>query len=89
MWDDQLRSISVHKLKKFNIEALIEPVIWFYRPVVSLPSELWEKYAQVFSSVWIASCFKGATGSNQIITDASKVAFETAFVTYMLMLKPF
>lgn len=85
MWDDQLRSISVYKLKKFNIEALIEPVIWFYRPVVSLPSELWEKYAQVFSSVWIASCFKGATGSNQIITDASKVAF----VTYMLMLKPF
>lgn len=72
MWDDQLRSISMDKLKSFDIETLIEPVIWFYKPVVSLPSDMWQKYAKVFPSVWIASSFKGATGSNKIITDMSK-----------------
>ena len=31
-----------------------------------------DKYAAVFPAVWIASAFKGATGSDKYITDISK-----------------
>lgn len=33
---------------------------------------MWDKYAAVFPAVWIASAFKGATGSDKYITDISK-----------------
>jgi hexosaminidase len=34
--------------------------------------QVWDKYAEVFPAVWIASAFKGATGSDKYITDISK-----------------
>lgn len=30
-------------------------------------TDLWEKYSNVFPKIWIASAFKGATGSCQIL----------------------
>lgn len=72
MWDDQLRSISIDNLRNFTLKVPVEPVVWNYQPTVPLPSDLWKKYAKVFSNVWIASAFKGATGSDKIITDISK-----------------
>jgi len=34
--------------------------------------QVWDRYAAVFPAVWIASAFKGATGSDKYITDISK-----------------
>ena len=36
-----------------------------------VPAEVWDLYGKLFPAVWVASAFKGATGSAQIITNAS------------------
>ncbi|KAJ8913624.1 hypothetical protein NQ315_013446 [Exocentrus adspersus] len=72
MWDDQFRSISLKDLKNRKLNN-IEPVIWKYTKDVyeELGPSLWDNYNQVFTNVWIASAFKGATGSNQFVTDVT------------------
>lgn len=67
--------MSFEKLKKFSIGILVEPVVWSYGPVISLPSDMWQKYALVFRSVWVASSFKGATGPDQITTNICERQF--------------
>lgn len=69
-WDDQFRSMSIEELKQSHIAVFIEPVVWQYSKDVSeeLGPSLWNMYQQVFPKVWIASAFKGATGSNQYLT---------------------
>ena len=69
MWDDQFRSFPEHVLIQSQIGHLVEIVVWSYTPVLELRSDVWNKYLTVFNSVWVASSFKGATGSNQILTD--------------------
>jgi len=68
MWDDHFRSISEQVLLESQIGPLVELVVWNYTPVLELRSEVWNKYLNVFDSIWAASSFKGATGSNQILT---------------------
>jgi hexosaminidase len=40
---------------------LISSYVWF------IVAELWDKYSSVFDSVWVATAFKGATGSCQLL----------------------
>jgi hexosaminidase len=45
-------------------------MIWQYTTDIrNLPKTLWHKYGRVFGNVWIASSFKGATGSSQFRTN--------------------
>ncbi|KAJ8932793.1 hypothetical protein NQ314_014497 [Rhamnusium bicolor] len=64
MWDDQFRSINEEELKKGHVNINVEPIIWKYTKDVyeELGPTLWDGYSQVFSKVWAASAFKGATG---------------------------
>ncbi|KAJ9592969.1 hypothetical protein L9F63_015339 [Diploptera punctata] len=73
-WDDEFRDLSASELVEWGIPKLLEPVVWKYTPDVvnSIASEVWNKYAAVFPAVWIASAFKGATGSDKYITDISE-----------------
>ncbi|KAJ1526955.1 hypothetical protein ONE63_008502 [Megalurothrips usitatus] len=67
IWDDMLRSIPTDVLKNFNLGLYVEPMVWLYFSAENfqIPEGLWEKYSSTFSSVWVASAFKGATGSCQ------------------------
>lgn len=71
MWDDEFRKMSVDELLESRIGSLVEPVVWKYARDVraDLGPALWDTYAEVFPKLWIASAFKGATGSNQYVTD--------------------
>lgn len=70
-WDDEFRKISLQDLTDSGIGSLVEPVVWKYTPNIDtfLPDAMWDKYATVFKSVWIATAFKGATGPDKYITD--------------------
>lgn len=68
MWDDHFRSISEQVLLKSQIGSMVELVVWNYTPILELRSDVWNKYLNIFDSIWAASSFKGATGSNQILT---------------------
>jgi hypothetical protein len=46
-------------------------ILQWFKHSLCLPQIL-DKYAAVFPAVWIASAFKGATGSDKYITDISK-----------------
>lgn len=74
MWDDELRKMSQQELQASPLGKLVEPVVWKYTPSIDsfLPVDIWDKYATVFGSVWIASAFKGATGPDKITTDISE-----------------
>lgn len=69
MWDDMLRCIDEKTLYEYGIGNLVEPMVWHYHPAGSfnLPDDMWIKYSRVFPNIWIASAFKGATGSCQIL----------------------
>lgn len=72
MWDDELRTIPASNLKKFDIGAIVQPVIWWYQPEITFHSSIWKKYASIFSDIWVASSFKGATGPDQILSNISE-----------------
>ncbi|XP_046673115.1 hexosaminidase D-like [Homalodisca vitripennis] len=69
MWDDMLRNVDQSVLQEFKIGDLVEPMVWHYQPAqtFSLTKEMWHKYSQVFPRIWLASAFKGATGSCQLL----------------------
>ena len=54
-----------------NIAAHIEPVIWSYAKTVQkeITEQILNKYAQVFTNIWVGSAFKGASGSVQHLPD--------------------
>ncbi|GLV34793.1 uncharacterized protein CBL_09274 [Carabus blaptoides fortunei] len=69
MWDDMLRNIDITALQEYFIGNLVEPMVWHYnnKQTFSLGYTLWEKYSNIFSHIWGASAFKGASGSCQIV----------------------
>lgn len=73
IWDDWLRGISYDHLAASGVPGLVEPVVWFYLHDImkQVPSNVWDNYSKLFSHVWVASAFKGATGSAQILTNPS------------------
>lgn len=46
-------------------------MVWHYTKYVAdtITNDVWDKYAKVFKSVWIATAFKGATGARQFYTE--------------------
>lgn len=73
MWDDMFRKLfkdsPVSALKDSGIGQYVDPVVWYYRPVIELPDLMWQQYSRAFKSVWVAGAFKGASGPSQFITD--------------------
>uniref|UniRef100_A0AAU8KYZ5 beta-N-acetylhexosaminidase n=1 Tax=Sogatella furcifera TaxID=113103 RepID=A0AAU8KYZ5_SOGFU len=69
MWDDMLRPVDLETLKEFEIGSIVEPMVWHYQPMesFSITEDVWDKYERVFDTVWVASAFKGATGSCQVL----------------------
>ncbi|KAK9500753.1 hypothetical protein O3M35_001953 [Rhynocoris fuscipes] len=69
MWDDMLRTVPTEIIKEFTLGNLVDPMVWFYEPAqyFQIPPGLWEKYADCFGKLWIASAFKGATGPCQVL----------------------
>lgn len=69
IWDDMLRNVDVSILQEYYLDTLVEPMIWnYYRGVgFQLGGLLWEKYSSIWTHIWGASAFKGATGSSQLI----------------------
>uniref|UniRef100_T1J1S1 Ragulator complex protein LAMTOR2 homolog n=1 Tax=Strigamia maritima TaxID=126957 RepID=T1J1S1_STRMM len=69
-WDDMIRNIDQSQLRSHNLGSLIEPMVWCYLSSnFYLPDEMWTKYAAVFSNIWAASAFKGASGVAQCVPD--------------------
>ncbi|XP_067944529.1 hexosaminidase D-like [Watersipora subatra] len=73
MWDDMFRNAKTADIEKSRVNKLVTPVVWKYTPNVHtiLSDDIWLKYGKIFHNVWLASAFKGATGSDQILTDVS------------------
>ncbi|KAI4455856.1 hypothetical protein MML48_8g00004409 [Holotrichia oblita] len=69
IWDDMLRNIDESILQEYYLGNLIEPMVWHYNNVETfhLGGALWEKYSNVFTNIWGATAFKGATSSCQIL----------------------
>ncbi|CAL1532426.1 unnamed protein product [Lymnaea stagnalis] len=71
IWDDELRKISANTILEFKLPSLVEIMVWQYGVNVldKINITIWDKYSGLFESVWIASAFKGASGSRQFFTD--------------------
>lgn len=73
MWDDEFRDIEPEDIISRGLDKLVQPVVWKYTtdPMSTLTDQLWENYAQVWKSVWVATAFKGATAPDRFYTDIS------------------
>ncbi|ESN93970.1 hypothetical protein HELRODRAFT_121272, partial [Helobdella robusta] len=71
MWDDMFREVDVLILEAAGIGDLVQPMVWMYTPQLHFPEGMWERYMKVFSKLWVASAFKGASGVNQRATPIS------------------
>ncbi|CAJ0937914.1 unnamed protein product [Ranitomeya imitator] len=67
-----------------GVTKLVEPMIWDYTPNLDVENRvaLIEKYSQSgFQKIWLASAFKGATGTSQQLT-LSDITWKTTNVGY-------
>nr|KAG5714688.1 hypothetical protein BaRGS_000176 [Batillaria attramentaria] len=71
VWDDMFRLTDTPLLKESGLGELVEPMVWHYVPTFHLPTNLWEKLSAVFPHVWVASAFKGATGTRACATSVA------------------
>ncbi|KAG8175638.1 hypothetical protein JTE90_018600 [Oedothorax gibbosus] len=73
MWDDMFRMVPDETIKKSEIWKYVDLMAWQYSPNVEMriPPDAWTKYGKYFPGVWAASAYKGATGSNQYLTNMS------------------
>lgn len=73
MWDDMFRKIPEDEILSSGIYKHVEIMAWRYnKDIVSeLPPDVWSKYGNLFTGVWVASAFKGATGPSQYLTPIS------------------
>lgn len=73
IWDDIMRNIPYDMLASSHIRNVIEPVVWFYQHNIldRITPDVWDIYGKLFPGVWVASAFKGATGSAKMLTNAS------------------
>ncbi|XP_059155433.1 hexosaminidase D-like [Physella acuta] len=71
IWDDMIREVSSESIKKAELPSLVEIMVWNYGDNVfdRVNMTIWKKYASLFKNVWIASAFKGASGSRQFFAE--------------------
>lgn len=74
IWDDMLRSFKPNELKSSGLGDLVQPVVWIYTSSIKslVPDRIWYAYATTFSGIWVASAFKGASGSTAIVPKLAK-----------------
>lgn len=73
IWDDMLRIISVRRLNESGIGNLVEPMVWVYAEDIDrFAGNSWEKYADIFPTIWGAAAFKGAFGETLKIPPMSR-----------------
>lgn len=72
VWDDLLRNIDAKKLQQSQLGQYVQPMVLstMTNPAETLTSDLWSKYRTTFRFMWVASSFKGSTGSGRVMTDA-------------------
>lgn len=68
MWDDEFRNLEERVILRYGIGDLVEIVVWNYNPDVAnhLRPNIWQKYSNIFKSVWVGSAFKGANKPNSV-----------------------
>ena len=80
IWDDHFRTLQEENFKSNSIFKSFKPVIWWYGKNVydELGPSLWSMYSNVFSSVWLASAYKGTTRTKitETILSSSMYLFE-------------
>lgn len=71
MWDDMLRKIPETDIASSSLSSEVEIMVWHYTPNITglVGNNNFEKYGRLFKSIWVASSFKGATGSRQFYTE--------------------
>lgn len=71
IWDDMIRKTLKSdmpvskKLKKFAKSVV--PVVWDYNGQLEIENNVWKQYDNMFSELWIASAFKGATSQLELM----------------------
>lgn len=70
IWDDMLRTIPERAIRNSAIGEFVEILVWRYDKDVAkdLAEDIWTKYSNSFSGVWVGTAFKGATGPAQYLT---------------------
>ncbi|KAK7111153.1 hypothetical protein V1264_010836 [Littorina saxatilis] len=71
VWDDMFRCTDLDVLKDSGLGGLVEPMVWHYLTSFQLPADFWEKLSAVFPTIWVASAFKGATGSRACVSSVA------------------
>ncbi|KAK7010733.1 hexosaminidase D [Biomphalaria glabrata] len=71
IWDDELRKIQSELIMSYKLPSLVEIMVWYYGVNVleRVNMSVWDTYSTLFKTVWVASAFKGATGSRQFYTE--------------------
>ncbi|XP_039754573.1 hexosaminidase D-like [Pararge aegeria] len=74
MWDDMLRSTSANVLQHYKLGELVQPVVWNYnvKADFSINPQTWDCYRTIFPSSWVASAFKGASGSCEVYPNTDR-----------------
>lgn len=70
VWDDMLRHISLEFLQNSGLGKIdVQPMVWAYSEDIYkfIQSQTWDKYSQVFKTVWTAGAFKGAFGETMMV----------------------
>lgn len=69
IWDDHLRAMPLITLKNSAIGKMVQPMVWVYAEDIYrfIQSNTWEKYAQIFTTSWVAGAFKGAFGERLLV----------------------
>jgi hexosaminidase len=64
MWDDMLRSVPVEVLRgHVDLLRCVKPVVWQYTATLNFPPGMWQRYLEIFPSMYVATAFKGASSS--------------------------
>ncbi|GFO13672.1 hexosaminidase d [Plakobranchus ocellatus] len=71
IWDDMLRKMPEKEIINSSLPTYVDIMVWHYTPNVTgiVGEETFAKYEKIFKYIWIASSFKGATGSRQFYTE--------------------
>ncbi|XP_068155370.1 hexosaminidase D [Drosophila tropicalis] len=69
IWDDQLRQMALSELQNSQIGSYVEPMIWVYANDIYrfIQPQLWNTYAKIFPTAWVASSYKGAFGESLLV----------------------
>lgn len=70
IWDDMLRSMPSSLISSFQLNKVVQPMIWHYADLENFQlsnDDFWSKYTKLFPKIWFASAFKGASEVNQVL----------------------